>query len=354
MRKAQDTGETLKVEDYPIGTRVNMDGGDQRSIWKVDAHILDDEGEIVKVKLVRENPALKNMFMVIAAGSLDYSPMIGALADDVPIFDDDDDDYDEPQKAPVKPERSVKTESPTESEKAVRSPIELTRSPRRKVLNTSEIAKRTGKTPKDILFAISNKKLEAEKQGRTYVATIKAVDAWAKTDRAEIREQTRSNRTKAEKPVKAVKNITSEKDVDFSARGKHLKVPIREVILGSFKADDRNPFPAGGLLYGFFQAFIDGDGEASYDDILMSYLKMKTSLNMKSDGETELSVRKNLDNHISAWKTDKTGPRGIHIRVERTDGTGRISKGEKGKARYRFVGFKEDSSYAEKAKAMGW
>jgi len=351
MRKAQDTGETLKVEDYPIGTRVKMDGGDQRSIWKVDAHILDDEGEIVKVKLVRENPTLKNMFIVIFAGSLDYSPMIGALADDVPIFDDDDDD-DEPQKAPVKPERPVKTESPIRSEKAAGSPVESVGAPRRKVLNTSEIAKRTGKTPKDILFAISNKKLEAEKQGRTYVATIKAVDAWAKANRAEIREQTRSNRTKAEKksekPVKAVKNITSEKDVDFSARGKHLKVPIREDILGSFKADDRNPFPVGGFLYGSFQAFIDGDGEASYDDILMSCLKMK------SDGETEISIRKNLDNHISAWKTDKTGPRGLHIRVERTDGTGRISKGEKGKSRYRFVGFKEGSSHAEKAKAMGW
>jgi hypothetical protein len=106
-------------------------------------------------------------------------------------------------------------------------------------------------------------------------------------------------------------------------------------------------------LYGYFQAFIDGSGEASYDDIVKSYLKMKILLKMEA-AETDHSVRRDLDNHVSAWKTDKVGPRGLHIRVERIDGIGRIGRGKKGDARYRFVGFKDGSPYADSAKAMGW
>jgi len=353
MKRKVDITGSLPIEEYPIGSKLCMTGGNVKSVWRVDSHITDEDGVVVKVKIVRDNKSLNNMSAEIFAGNTSYTPMV-----DAPVEDEMGEDDPIPESPSSTPDADAKAGEKT-NEKS--GPKESRKDGRKKILNTSEISDRTGMSNKDILAAISNGDLKAEKQGRTYAAGVKEVDEWAKAVRAKAREQERAQKAAEKaskpapvKPVKAVKDITGEKDgVDFSSRGKHLKVPIREVSVGKFKPDPRNPFPVGGRLHGYFQPFIDGGGEASYDDLWKSYIRIKGLLRMGGD-ETEESVKRDLDNHFSAWMSDKVGPRGLHLRIERIDNVGRVPRGKKGAMRYRLIGFKEGSPYLEKAVEMGW
>lgn len=315
-----------KLSDFPIGSRIKMVGAESGSDWKVVSHILDESGQIVRVEISRANQSLSGMSQKLPAGNENF-----VLASSV--------------------EEEADAEYVTETPK-----VEIPKEP--KMLSTTEISDRTGLTKKDILSEIAAGNLPAQKQRGMYFATVSDVDAWAKSYRAAAIENKKAPKEATKKVKASVIDITGEKTgPDFSGRGKHLKVPIRDIATGHIKADPRNPFQVGSRLYGFFNAFIEKNGEGvSYDDMLKSYMKMRDALGMDSDNDNQSAIERDLSNHISAWQAaDKVGPRGLHLHIVRLDDhTGRISKGQKGQIKYRLIGFKPDSPYAEKAKAMGW
>lgn len=61
--------EPKRIEEYPVGTRLQMNGGASDSTWKVIEHVLDEDGDVVKVRLAREGKSLNNMGAEIPAGS---------------------------------------------------------------------------------------------------------------------------------------------------------------------------------------------------------------------------------------------------------------------------------------------
>ena len=343
-----------RIGDFPKDTKLVIRGAEKASVWRVIGHITDEDGVVTEVKIVRDGKSLNGMITTIPAEREDF--VIASSDEQEPIYldgqvgEEDVSDVEDtpvveeapkkaPKKAPKEPsEENVESDRPKPGRK-------------KRLLSTAEMSERTGVSSKDILAAISDKSLVAEKQGRTYVATIPDVDAWARSFKAAAKEKSKGD----DKKVKAMKEITGKKDgVDFSNRGKHLKSRFSEIEIGSFKADPKNPCDPRTRMYGYFQAIVNGDGEASFGEMRETYLSHMRSMGIENPDETEEAVNRDLSNYISAWMSEKTGPRGLHIHVERMGPTGRLKKGERDQTRYRLIGFKEGSSYFEKAKQLGW
>lgn len=142
-------------------------------------------------------------------------------------------------------------------------------------------------------------------------------------------------------------------------RGTRIKSSIStvEIEITGRKNRNRNPFPEGGRLHGYFSAILaqrqkqGAERPVLFDQLAASCLKDEASFGIE---DTIEAIEKDLANHISAWISDKSGHRGLHLRFVRVDGPGRCAPGKKGEAKYRFIGFKPDSKYASAAREMGW
>ena len=148
--------------------------------------------------------------------------------------------------------------------------------------------------------------------------------------------------------------VQAAEKVGCPQRGVHLKQSHTTIDVTGVKLVQKNPGKPGTRFYGFLGAFIGKARRvATVRQMVTSYWAMQDALGMTRDPEAQ--VLRDLANYLSAWQDPtKTGSRGLHLNVRRIDGTGRISKGDLMDTKYEFVSFKADSSFAEKARELGW
>jgi hypothetical protein len=137
-------------------------------------------------------------------------------------------------------------------------------------------------------------------------------------------------------------------------RGFRIKLPASTVDLTDVKLMKKNPARPGTRFYGFLQAFCGkANRVATVQQMVDAHWKHQDDIGRTRDPLE--AVLRDLGNYISAWlDPSKTGSRGLHLNIRRVDGEGRIRSADKMRTKYEFVSWRKDSSFAEKARKLGW
>ena len=138
----------------------------------------------------------------------------------------------------------------------------------------------------------------------------------------------------------------------YSARGNRIKPLASSVDVTGVKLVAKNPAKPGTRFYGFLGGFIGKARRvATVKQIIDAHCAHEDAIGMTRDS-IEVVLR-DLANYLSAW-TDhtKTGSRGLHLRCNRVDGTD-VHKTAL-TAKYEFVSWRADSSFADRARELGW
>lgn len=78
--------------------------------------------------------------------------------------------------------------------------------------------------------------------------------------------------------------------------------PSRQI--SEVKLDPRNPFEYAGRMHGYFQAFLDGGGRATYGELMASCLSLSAEFGIVDD---EKSIQRDLNNQTWNWQRGKWG-----------------------------------------------
>lgn len=76
-------------------------------------------------------------------------------------------------------------------------------------------------------------------------------------------------------------------------------IPISEV-----KLDPRNPFEYSGRMHGYFQAFLDGDGKATYGELMASCTSLSEQFGISDRPD---AIRRDLNNQTWNWLQGRWG-----------------------------------------------
>lgn len=93
----------------------------------------------------------------------------------------------------------------------------------------------------------------------------------------------------------------------FASRGTRIRVAPDSAPSG-VTFDRRNPFPTKGRMHGFFQAFLDGKGVATLDQMESRCFEMSTAVGA---GDNPEAIRRDLLNRVKDWRDGKNPERQI-------------------------------------------
>jgi len=135
-------------------------------------------------------------------------------------------------------------------------------------------------------------------------------------------------------------------------RGTRIKPSFKTADLTGVKLVSKNPAKPGTRFYAFVMAFIGKAKRVATVRQLVDFVwAHQDATGMPRD--TEKDVLRDLANYTSAWLDhSKTGSRGYHLRCNRVDGTSVSNTALT--AKYEYISWRKDSSFAEKARELGW
>jgi hypothetical protein len=154
--------------------------------------------------------------------------------------------------------------------------------------------------------------------------------------KAEARPISRAKR--ADKPAKptpkAAVEPTNTKIFGPRSKGVHSRTKA-SVPITSLKLDPRNPFGHGSRIHAYFKALLDGNGRATYGQMVAECLSCCEEWGVE---DTEKGIRRDLNNQTHQWQKGKWG-----LLVTRDDSrcqrgrSGRLAKGEHDKVVFTCV-----------------
>ena len=108
---------------------------------------------------------------------------------------------------------------------------------------------------------------------------------------------------KQKPPVKRRAPATTKPRSPRSKGGSQVRgeptIPISEV-----KLDPWNPFEYSGRMHGYFQAFLDGSGKATYGELMASCMSLAEQFGIS---DTKEAIRRDLNNQTWNWLQGKWG-----------------------------------------------
>ena len=106
-------------------------------------------------------------------------------------------------------------------------------------------------------------------------------------------------------PVKRRAPATTKPNAKAAGGGSASQVRgIPTVPISEVKLDHRNPFEYKGRMHGYFQAFLDGGGKATYGDLMRSCVRLSDEFGIQ---DKEKAIQRDLNNQTWNWQQGKWG-----------------------------------------------